>query len=32
MGLPATNFNPSFRTRASHVVLTVRDLAVSRQF
>lgn len=33
MGLPTTNFDPPFRiTRASHVVLTVRDLAASRQF
>jgi catechol 2,3-dioxygenase len=33
MGLPTTNFEPPFRiTRASHVVLTVRDLAASRQF
>jgi catechol 2,3-dioxygenase-like lactoylglutathione lyase family enzyme len=31
MGLPATNFDPPFRiTRASHVVLTVRDLMASR--
>jgi catechol 2,3-dioxygenase-like lactoylglutathione lyase family enzyme len=33
MSLPTTNFDPGFRiTRASHVVLTVRDLAASRQF
>jgi len=33
MSLPTTNFNRPFRiTRSSHVVLTVRDLAVSRQF
>ncbi len=33
MSLPATNLDPPFRiTRASHVVLTVRDLAVSREF
>jgi len=31
--LPATVFDPSFRiTRASHVVLTARDLAASRAF
>src|SRR4051812_47801391 len=33
MTLPTTNFDPGFRiTRASHVVLTVRDIAASRQF
>ncbi len=33
MSLPATNFDPAFRiTRASHVVLTVRDLAASKRF
>lgn len=33
MSLPATNFDPGFRiTRASHVVLAVRDLAASRRF
>jgi catechol 2,3-dioxygenase len=33
MNLPATVFDPPFRiTRASHVVLTVRDLAASRTF
>lgn len=33
MSLPATNFNPAFRiTRASHVVLIVRDLAASKRF
>src|SRR4051794_24258928 len=33
MSLPTTNFDPGFRiTRASHVVLTVRDLAASRRF
>ena len=33
MGLPITNFDPPFRiTRASHVILMVRDLAASRQF
>ena len=33
MILPSTNFDPGFRiTRASHVVLAVRDLAASRQF
>src|SRR4030081_3737214 len=33
MSLPTTNFDPGFHiTRASHIVLTVRDLAVSRQF
>ncbi|PWI22494.1 3,4-dihydroxyphenylacetate 2,3-dioxygenase, partial [Kurthia sibirica] len=33
MSLPTTNHDPGFRiTRASHVVLTVRDLAASRQF
>ena len=33
MSLPTTNFDPGFHiTRASHVVLTVRDLAASRQF
>jgi catechol 2,3-dioxygenase len=33
MTLPTTNFDPGFRiTRASHIVLTVRDLAASRQF
>ncbi|MGY2982843.1 VOC family protein [Bradyrhizobium sp. USDA 4508] len=33
MSLPITNHDPGFRiTRASHVVLTVRDLAASRQF
>jgi catechol 2,3-dioxygenase len=33
MNLPPTVFDPSFRiTRASHVVLTVRDLAASRAF
>ena len=33
MGLPTTNFDPPFRiTRASHVVLTVRDLVASRRF
>jgi catechol 2,3-dioxygenase len=33
MSLPATNLDPAFRvTRASHVVLTVRDLAVSKRF
>src|SRR6266436_6531819 len=33
MALPVTNFDPGFRiTRASHVVLTVGDLAASRQF
>ncbi|HTG05516.1 MAG TPA: VOC family protein, partial [Bradyrhizobium sp.] len=33
MSLPTTNFEPGFHiTRASHVVLTVRDLAASRQF
>src|SRR3981189_2979341 len=33
MTLPTTNFDPGFHiTRASHVVLNVRDLAASRQF
>jgi catechol 2,3-dioxygenase len=33
MTLPATNFDPPFRvTRASHLVLTVMDLAASRRF
>jgi catechol 2,3-dioxygenase len=33
MSLPVTNLDPPFRvTRASHVVLTVKDLAVSRRF
>jgi catechol 2,3-dioxygenase len=33
MSLPTTNFDAGFHiTRASHVVLTVRDLAASRQF
>jgi catechol 2,3-dioxygenase len=33
MTLPVTNFDPGFRiTRASHVVLTVRDLTASRRF
>ena len=33
MNLPPTVFDPSFRiTRASHVVLTVRDLTASRTF
>ena len=33
MSLPSTNHDPGFRiTRASHVVLEVRDLAASRQF
>jgi catechol 2,3-dioxygenase len=33
MTLPAANLDPSFRiTRASHVVLTVKDLAASRRF
>lgn len=33
MPIPKTNFSPPFNiTRASHVVLTVRDLAVSREF
>ena len=33
MSLRITNHDPGFRiTRASHVVLTVRDLAASRQF
>jgi catechol 2,3-dioxygenase len=33
MSLPATNFDPPFRvTRASHVVLTVKDLAASKRF
>jgi catechol 2,3-dioxygenase len=33
MGLPPTNFTPAFNiTRASHVVLTSRDLARSRDF
>ena len=33
MILPSTNFDPGFRiTRASHVVLAVRDLVASRQF
>ena len=33
MSLPTTNFDSGFHiTRASHVVLTVRDLAASRQF
>jgi catechol 2,3-dioxygenase len=33
MSLPTTNFDPPFRiTRASHVVLTVRDPAASRRF
>jgi catechol 2,3-dioxygenase len=33
MSLPATNYDPGFRiTRASHVVLEVRDLAASRRF
>ena len=33
MSLPTTNFDPGFHiTRASHVVLTVRDLAASRLF
>jgi catechol 2,3-dioxygenase len=33
MTLPATNFDPPFRiTRASHVVMTVRDLEASRTF
>ncbi|WP_342727052.1 VOC family protein [Bradyrhizobium sp. B097] len=33
MSLPITNHDPGFRiTRASHVVLDVRDLAASRRF
>jgi catechol 2,3-dioxygenase len=33
MTLPVTNLDPAFRiTRASHVVLNVRDLAASRRF
>jgi catechol 2,3-dioxygenase len=33
MAVPKTNFSPPFNiTRASHVVVTVRDLAVSRNF
>src|ERR1700737_4080027 len=33
MSLPTTNFDPPFNiTRASHVVLTVKDLAASRRF
>lgn len=33
MSLPVTDFDPAFRiTRASHVVLTVRDLAASKRF
>ena len=33
MSLPTTNFDPVFRiTRASHVVLTVKDLSASRRF
>jgi catechol 2,3-dioxygenase len=33
MSLPPTNLDPTFRiTRASHVVLTVRDLAASKRF
>jgi catechol 2,3-dioxygenase len=33
MPIPKTNFSPPFNiTRASHVVLTVRDLTISRQF
>lgn len=33
MSLPVANLDPAFRvTRASHVVLTVKDLAASRQF
>ncbi len=33
MAVPTTNFSPPFNiTRASHVVLTVRDLNVSRKF
>jgi catechol 2,3-dioxygenase len=33
MTLPVANLNPDFRiTRASHVVLTVKDLAASRRF
>jgi len=33
MNVPQTNFNPPFRfERASHVVLTSRDLAKSREF
>jgi catechol 2,3-dioxygenase len=33
MSLPQTNFSPPFNiTRASHVVLTVRDLTLSRKF
>jgi catechol 2,3-dioxygenase len=33
MALPVTNFDPAFRiTRASHVVVTVRDLPASRLF
>jgi catechol 2,3-dioxygenase len=33
MSLPSTNHDPGFRiTRASHVVLNVRDLAASRSF
>ena len=32
-GLPRTNYEPLFNiTRASHVVLTVKDLAASRRF
>lgn len=33
MNLPVTNLDPTFRvTRASHIVLTVKDLAVSKRF
>ena len=33
MAVPQTNFSPPFNiTRASHIVLTVRDLGVSREF
>lgn len=33
MALPKTNFSPAFNiTRASHIVLTSRDLAASRKF
>ena len=33
MSIPQTNFSPPFNiTRASHIALTVRDLAVSRSF
>src|SRR5438445_4622919 len=33
MTFPSTNFDPGFHiTRASHVMLTVRDLTASRQF